>query len=155
MYSVSCITDLYTSSESNRYGILKISYTSAKVSRFAVPATTKSMAPVCVSSMAFWAEPKSSFGNIWTSYLSPSFSSTYSLNARSPRCSGCVSDCAWETRIIRLPPVKEPEPVRLTATAIPKASAVSFFIIFLTLLLPFFIHILLNNYKKRIFCFVP
>ena len=30
-----------------------------------VPATTKSMAPVCVSSMAFWAEPKSSFGNIW------------------------------------------------------------------------------------------
>ena len=68
-----------------------------------------------------------------TSYLSPRRSSTYSLNASSPRCSGCVSDCAWEIRMIRFPDVTEPQPVRPAATTAASIPAASFFMNFLTI----------------------
>src|SRR5699024_11910576 len=46
IYIIHCPMICLASSDVNKYGILKTSYTSANVSRFAVPATTNSIAPV-------------------------------------------------------------------------------------------------------------
>ena len=81
---------------------------------------TKSIAPVWVSSIAFCADPRISLGNICTSYLSP-------------RCSGWVSDCAWDTRIIHLPEETRLHPEADTMTAPATAAIASFFIKTLTI----------------------